>query len=206
MIVDVVDCDKNVAGLENALKYFCGDKVVCLEDMDDYNNTLLLSQKGFKRVITLDGTSLSNGMFESGHHSNIFDKDLGKPKHDKDLKAKKEKLIKVLQNIESIRDKKGKLEESMSLGRKELISRETQIQILKEGFNSQVTVDTDRQFTAGKLEEELKTLQSELTEHFEERKDRNGKLTILQKDLDKVESSYFTDFCKKYKPQNPFFT
>lgn len=89
MILDVVDCDKNIPGLENALKYFCGDKVVCLENLDGYDNTITLSNKGFKRVITLDGTSLSSGMFESGYHSNIFDKDLGKPKHDKEIKLKK---------------------------------------------------------------------------------------------------------------------
>jgi len=63
-IAEVVDCEKNIKGLENALKYFCGDKVVCLDSQDGLDNTVYLSKKGFKRVIALDGTSLSNGMYE----------------------------------------------------------------------------------------------------------------------------------------------
>ncbi|CAI2368483.1 unnamed protein product [Moneuplotes crassus] len=195
MIVDVVDCDKNIEGLENALKYFCGDKVVCLENMGGCTDALNLSQKGFKRVITLDGTSLSNGMFKGGHHSNIFDKDLGKPKHDKELKLKKEKLAEILEKIHRTKEEKGSIEESIILGTKEMISKETQIKILEEGLESQRKVDTDREFNAKKLNDELEVLTAELKENIAERKERIKRLNSLQKDLHKIESQAFADFC-----------
>lgn len=138
-------------------------------------------------------------MFESGHHSNIFDKDLGKPKHDKEIKAKKDKLTKIQEAIDELKKEKAEFEKAINDGNKKLISQETQLKIIKDGMEGQEKVDKDREYTLEKLTKEQEILEKELKENTEERKERNSKLTGLQKELDKVESKAFEKFCSKLK-------
>ena len=199
MIVDVVDCDKDIKGLENALKYFCGEKVVCLENKEGYDNTIYLSNKGFKRVITLDGTSLNNGMFESGHHSNIFDKALGSVKQDKVIKEKRTALSKAMESLVDLKLEKTSIEDAINKCKTDMITKETQIRLLKENVNLMSDRDKEKRETAESMKKEILTVENELKTLLTERKELNKQVNAIQKEISEIESVEFSDFMKKAK-------
>lgn len=198
MVVDVVDCDKGIKGLEGALKFFCGDKVVCLDD-GGIENTVYLSNKGFKRIITLDGTKLSNGMFESGHQSNIFDKSLGGVKHDKLIKEKRNALSKAEEILSNLLTEKSNYEETIKKAKSEMITKETQIRLMEENMSHVTKLHEEKEDLIDKCKKEIIELEEELKQLNSQRKDYNKKLNSLQKELNEIEQDEFAEFLKKAK-------
>ena len=136
MIVDLVQWNNGIKGLENAVKFFWGDKVVSIDENDGYDNIIFLKNKGFKRIISLDGTSLNNGIFEGGHQSNIFDKTLGSAKQDKIIKDLKVRLDKTVQELSTIIKNRKDLESSIKLQKADMITKETEIRLKEEHISN----------------------------------------------------------------------
>ena len=200
MIADVVDWDKGIKDLENALKYFCGDKVVCLDT--ELKESLYLSNKGFKRVITLDGTSLTNGMFEGGHQSNIFDKTLGSAKQDRVMKEKNQALSKVTESLAKFKTEKLNLEGEIKKVKSDTITKETQIRLMEDATTNMLNHQTDKEQTIIKFKKEIDMIEAELKTLHTERKAFNKQVNGLQKEIGQIEGEEFKGFIKKAKINN----
>jgi chromosome segregation ATPase len=170
-----------------------------MEDTSGFENTIFLAKKGFNRVINLDGTSLSNGMFESGHHSNIFDKNLGKMKHDKELKDKKGKLETVMKVLATLNQERGKIESAIGDAKREMISKETKIKLMEETFNNMSNFDKEKKEATEAMKLEIAQIESGLKEVHVERTDLNKYVNSIQQEISEIEATFFADFLKKAK-------
>jgi structural maintenance of chromosome 1 len=168
-------------------------------DEGGIENTVYLSNKGFKRIITLDGTKLSNGMFESGHQSNIFDKTLGGVKHDKLIRDKKVALGKAEDLLRNLLIEKGNYEELVKKAKSDMITKETQIRLMEENMAHVIKAQEERDKSVDEYKKEISELEEELKQLNTQRKDFNKKLNSLQKELNEIEQEEFADFLKKAK-------
>ena len=78
LVRDVIECTRGIQGLEKAVTYFVGNKVLC----DDFNQAEQLIKLKVKEVITLEGTQFKEGTISGGEHK-FANVQLGKAKNDK---------------------------------------------------------------------------------------------------------------------------
>lgn len=141
-------------------------------------------------------------MFESGHHSNIFDKDLGKMKHDKELKEKKGKLEIVMKALATLYEEKSKIESDVGNAKREMISMETKIKLIEETFNNISNFDKEKKETTEAMKFEISEIETELKAIHIQRADLNKLVNSIQQEISEIESTYFADFLKKAKIEN----
>lgn len=194
MIADIVDGDKNVQGLDNALKFFCGDKVLCIKGEADYEEAVKLTTKGFKRVYTMDGTSLTNGMFEGGHQTNIFNKTFGKGRIRKTLSQKENELKKLSSSILELSNAQIQLENSITQLRKDMIITETEVKTLEQKLISSNSLQEEQIKTIRALKSEKEKIDEELEKDNKERKETHNKVKNLNKKLSENEAEFYQEF------------
>lgn len=73
MIYTVTELSYRDQLLDQAVRYFASDKVVC----DSFEEGVALQKKGVKDLVTTDGTEMKKGMISGGNHKNIFNLNLG---------------------------------------------------------------------------------------------------------------------------------
>lgn len=61
-LIDVVEVSRKFVNVERAIRFFMGDKIVC----KDFDAAIALQNRGFKHIITLDGTQFRRGMISAG--------------------------------------------------------------------------------------------------------------------------------------------
>ncbi len=73
LVYEVVEISRKHQLLDQALRYFLGDKVVC----KDFDTAVKLQKRGVRDIVTHDGTEFKQGMISGGQHTNIFKLNLG---------------------------------------------------------------------------------------------------------------------------------
>lgn len=67
MVIDVVEVAKGVDKLENAVKYFIGNKVVT----KDFDSAAELQKQGIKDIVTEKGVQFKAGMISGGVNKSV---------------------------------------------------------------------------------------------------------------------------------------
>ena len=195
LIVDLIDTKKK--GIKNAINFFVKDLVLC----HDINNIKLLREKGFSKIILLDGTIYKKNNISGGNYKNLNQYTFNYSNtnenylnNENKLKKEIDELSNELKNV--IKEKEKNEHDLKSINN--LSEKENELEMLKNNFSTKNTELNNKNNLLNEKNKNINNCENQIKIIEKDIKNLNEKYNKTEDELNNVKKEFFSNFMKKY--------